>query len=113
MMINRKCLIVLAGGIHLLSLDNEYFYLHKILKYYRTEEHEPIRRLEFGGRMFRVASTFTKPHNCYRFSLRLLSSEGESKMPVRDTTPMLAGLRRCMKDRKFTPEPLHAYIVPR
>ena len=67
--------------------------------------------------MFRVASTFTKPHNCYRFSLRLLSSEtsGEAdvKMPVRDTTPMLAGLRRCMKDRKFTPEPLHAYIVPR
>ena len=97
-------------------MDTHSFVL-KTLKFYRTEQHRPLRRLDFRGRMFRVASTFTKPHNCYRFSLRLLSSETSSeaavKMPVRDTTPMLAGLRRCMKDRKFTPEPLHAYIVPR
>ena len=63
--------------------------------------------------MFKVTSGVSPSNTIYRLSLRLLShSPVLSAMPVRDTTTILSGLRRCMKDRKYVQEPLQAYIVP-
>ena len=61
--------------------------------------------------MISVLSTISKPQHIYRFSLRSCSSVNVT-MPVRDTTPMLTALRRCLADRKLVSAPLSAYIVP-
>ena len=61
--------------------------------------------------MISVLTTISKPQHIYRFSLRKCSSVNVT-MPVRDTTPMLTTLRRCLADRKLVSAPLAAYIVP-
>ena len=61
--------------------------------------------------MISVLSTFSIPQHIYGFSLRKCSSVNVA-MPVRDTTPILSALRRCLADRKYVAAPLAAYIVP-
>ena len=43
---------------------------------------------------------------------RLISVSVVAMAPPKNTTMILEGLRKAMKDRKFTAEPLAAYIIP-